>query len=40
MGERTALDAIRDAGFIYWGLFVAFALIVVAYLLWMWRSSR
>jgi hypothetical protein len=40
MNDRSLFDAIGDAGFIYWGLFVAFALIVVAYLVWMWRSER
>lgn len=38
--NRSLLEAIGDAGFIYWGLFLGFAAIVVAYLWWMWRSER
>lgn len=38
--NRGILAAVRDAGFIYWGLFVAFGGIVLAYLWWMWRSER
>jgi hypothetical protein len=30
----------REAGFVFWGLFVAFGLIVAAYLLWMWWVER
>jgi hypothetical protein len=28
------------AGFVFWGLFVVFALIVVAYIAWMRRTER
>lgn len=38
--SRHLWAAVRDAGFIFWGLFVAFGLIVVAYLWWMRRSER
>lgn len=38
--NRDLLAAVRDAGFIYWGLFAGFGVIVLAYLLWMWRSER
>jgi hypothetical protein len=31
--------AILDAGFVFWGLFLVFALIVVAYLIWMIREE-
>lgn len=29
-----------EAGFIFWGLFLTFALIVVAYVVWMWWVER
>jgi len=29
-----------EAGFVFWGLFLAFALIVVAYWFWMLRKER
>lgn len=29
-----------DAGFIFWGLFLVFGIIVVAYLVWMWWVER
>ncbi len=29
-----------DAGFVFWGLFAAFAFIVAAYVLWMWWVER
>jgi len=29
-----------EAGFIFWGLFGVFALIVVLYLIWMWWVER
>lgn len=29
-----------DAGFVFWGLFVAFALIVVLYVVWMIQAER
>jgi len=32
---------VLDAGFIFWGLFLVFALIVVGYLFWMvWAEGR
>lgn len=34
------MRAILDAGFVFWGLFLVSALIVVAYLAWMWREDR
>ncbi len=34
------MRAILDAGFVFWGLFLASALIVVAYLAWMYREDR
>lgn len=34
------MSAILDAGFVFWGLFLVSALIVVAYLAWMWREDR
>lgn len=34
------LEAVIEAGFVYWGLFLAFAAIVLAYGVWMWRSER
>lgn len=40
MESRSLLEAIREAGFVYWGLFVAFGVIVTAYLFWMWWSER
>lgn len=33
---RSALEA----GFIFWGLFASFALIVALYLVWMWFTER
>jgi hypothetical protein len=32
--------AVLDAGFVFWGLFLVSALIVVAYLAWMVREDR
>ena len=29
-----------DAGFVFWGLFLAFGLFVVAYLVWMRRAEK
>jgi len=29
--------SVLEAGFIFWGLFGVFGLIVVLYLIWMWR---
>lgn len=40
MESRSVLEAIREAGFVYWGLFLAFGVILVGYLVWMWRSER
>lgn len=34
-----ALEAAVEAGFVYWGLFLAFGAILVGYLVWMWRSE-
>ena len=34
------MRAIVDAGFVFWGLFLVSALIVVAYLAWMYREDR
>ena len=34
------MKSILDAGFVFWGLFLVFGLIVVAYLLWMRRVER
>jgi cbb3-type cytochrome oxidase subunit 3 len=33
------IEAILDAGFVFWGLFLAFGIILVAYLVWMYRSE-
>ena len=34
------MRTLLDAGFIFWGLFGAFGLIVGLYLLWMWWVER
>ena len=34
------MRAVLDAGFVFWGLFLVSALIVVAYLVWMFREDR
>ena len=34
------MRAVLDAGFVFWGLFLVSALIVVAYLAWMFREDR
>ena len=34
------MKSILDAGFVFWGLFLVFGLIVVAYLIWMRRVER
>ncbi len=34
------LNAILDAGFVFWGLFLAFGVILVGYLVWMWWAER
>ena len=35
------MRGILDAGFIFWGLFLVFALIVIGYLVWMgWEEGR
>jgi cbb3-type cytochrome oxidase subunit 3 len=31
--------SVLDAGFVFWGLFLVFALILVAYLFWMLRAE-
>jgi hypothetical protein len=31
---------VLEAGFVFWGLFLAFGLFVVAYLVWMRRAER
>jgi hypothetical protein len=32
--------AILEAGFVFWGVFLVFALIVVGYVVWMVRTER
>jgi len=32
--------SVLGAGFIFWGLFASFALIVALYLVWMWWTER
>lgn len=34
------MSTIVEAGFVFWGLFLVFALIIVAYLVWMRRVER
>ena len=34
------MRSVLEAGFIFWGLFVTFGLIVVLYLIWMWWVER
>ena len=34
------MSAALEAGFVFWGLFLVSALIVVAYLVWMCRADR
>ena len=34
------MRSVLEAGFIFWGLFASFALIVALYLLWMWWTER
>lgn len=34
------MRAVLEAGFVFWGLFLVSALIVVAYLVWMFREDR
>lgn len=34
------MRTILDAGFIFWGLFLAFGVIVALYLAWMWWTER
>ncbi|MFC1660443.1 hypothetical protein ACFL3S_03105 [Gemmatimonadota bacterium] len=34
------IRAILEAGFVFWGLFAAFAVILVGYLVWMWWTER
>lgn len=35
------MKVILEAGFVFWGLFLVFGLIVVAYLVWMaWAETR
>jgi hypothetical protein len=34
------VNSVVEAGFVFWGLFLVFALIVVAYLIWMVRIER
>lgn len=31
---------VGDAGFVFWGLYVAFGALVAAYLAWMWWTER
>ena len=30
----------EGVGFVFWGLFVAFGLVVAAYVVWMWWTER
>lgn len=34
------MRAIVEAGFVFWGVFVGFVVLVVAYLAWMRRTER
>ena len=34
------MRSVLEAGFIFWGLFASFALIVALYLTWMWWTER
>ena len=34
------MRSILEAGFIFWGLFLTFGVIVVLYIVWMWRTER
>lgn len=34
------MRAVLEAGFVFWGLFLVSALIVVAYLVWMYLADR
>jgi cbb3-type cytochrome oxidase subunit 3 len=34
------MTSVLEAGFIFWGLFLVFGLIVVGYLIWMFRLER
>ena len=34
------MRAVLEAGFVFWGLFLVSVLIVVAYLVWMFREDR
>ena len=34
------MRSILEAGFIFWGLFLTFGVIVVLYIVWMWRAER
>ena len=38
--RENLVRAVLDAGFVFWGLFLVSALIVVAYLVWMLREDR
>jgi hypothetical protein len=34
------MRSVLEAGFIFWGLYVTFGLIIVGYLVWMWWVER
>ena len=34
------MRSVLDAGFVFWGLFLVFAAIIVGYVLWMRRTER
>lgn len=34
------MNSILEAGFIFWGLFLVFGLIVAGYLFWMYKAER
>ena len=40
MQRENLVRAVLEAGFVFWGLFLVSALIVVAYLVWMFREDR
>lgn len=34
------IQAILDAGFVFWGVFVVDAAVLTGYVVWMWRAER
>lgn len=34
------MEPALDAGFVFWGVFVASAATVIGYVAWMWRTER